>query len=296
MDLGEHHHEWRLARLRDWCGQGQSAAAELELHAWRREEDCPDAARLMLAGLLSQRGRHDAALEVLAESAQIDPELMKLRIALLTELGRVDEARLQTERLYHEWGHDSDVLAWLHLMQTPGADSLPVVTESMVELLAGELVGQVELLPTLVTAQKIRPDLRGVRLLRDAVQRILPDMEEMHEVVVGCWALAELSLLLGDQDDARRWAHRGLRMHPHYAPLALVLAQLADDTAIGPPASKVLEETARVHPSYRDVLAALIRRQHAEGQHEAARMRLDKWVQREAEHPVVRALQRELAA
>jgi tetratricopeptide (TPR) repeat protein len=286
----------QFARLVQWCRQGQVAAAELELNDWRRCPDCPPAVPVLLAALLARRGEVDAALTILAEAGDHDADVLKLRITLLTELGRVDEAGAQTELLHHEHGHDAAIAQWLQAVQAPGADALPIVSDALVETLAGELVGRVEVIPTLVAAQKARSDLRSVRLLRDAIQRMARDVEDARQILTVCQAMADLSLLLGDEDDARRWAHRGLRLQPYYAPLAIILAQVADDPVIGPPAVEILSGASQAHPRYRDVLAALIRRQHAQGQSEAAREKLRQWVDLEPQHPLVCALQRELAA
>ena len=58
-------HADRLLRLRRWCVTGHLAAAELELHGWIRDADCPAPAAVLLTRLTAQRGDASAALEAL---------------------------------------------------------------------------------------------------------------------------------------------------------------------------------------------------------------------------------------
>src|SRR5690606_41021395 len=63
--------ERRLQRIADQCLHGDVAGAELELHGWLREEDCPATAVTLLAALLARRGAADAALQVLRHSRRL---------------------------------------------------------------------------------------------------------------------------------------------------------------------------------------------------------------------------------
>ncbi len=293
MPMDDHE---RLAVLAEAARTGQAAAVELELNDWRRRPDCPTAARVMLAGLLAQRGELETALTILAEADERDLDVLQARIAVLMELERWDEARACVDQLHHEHGFDPRVELWLRAMEAPGVGSLPIVTDAEVEALAGELIGAIHVMPTLVAAQKVRADLHSVRLLREAIGYMARDVHEPRQMLLLCEAMAELSLLLGDEDEARRWTHRGLRIEPYYAPLAIVLAKIEDDPTVGPAALEVLDRTAQRHPGYRDVLAALIRRQFARGDRNAARERLRRWQEQEPHHPVVQSLANELAA
>jgi hypothetical protein len=111
-----------------------------------------------------------------------------------------------------------------------------------------------------------------------------------------CQAMAQLALLADDADDARRWAHRGLRVDPYSASLALVLARITDDPAVGPPTHAILTAVAEAFPLYPDLQAALIRRDKAEGRDDDARRRLSLWLDRQPDHPLARQVQQELAA
>jgi len=195
-------------------------------------------------------------------------------------------------------------------MQAPGHQLLPPVPQTAGEQLAGELFENPRIIRSLVIAQKVRADLKSVRLLREALERLWHDVTGRDTRLIVCEGIAELSMLLGDGDRARRWAERGLQIDAYYAPLALVLAQLPDeddsaDAAAAPDwsapdvritAREVLHRTLEVHPDYRDVRAALIRRQHADGEADAARRQLHQWTEQEPDHPIVTQLRQELAA
>src|SRR5690606_9977734 len=132
------------------------AAAELELNEWRRQGDCPAAARVLLAAITARRGELEAALAILG--AARDPEAMKLRITLLVELNRLVEAHQAVEQLHHEHGRDPALDEWFAAVDAPGAETLPIVSDAAADHLASDLCESIDLLPTLVAAQKIRPD------------------------------------------------------------------------------------------------------------------------------------------
>jgi len=118
----------------------------------------------------------------------------------------------------------------------------------------------------LVVALKYAPQTRPISLLRGALARVTRDFQEDPQMPRLCQALAELALLIGDEDDARRWAHRGLRLEPFNATLSLVLAQITDDTTVGPAATEMLKRVSLKFPQYPDVAAALERRQELDRQ------------------------------
>lgn len=285
----------QLAQLYRMCGDGRLAAAELELHNWRRSPDCPPAAQVMLASLLSRRREADQALAVLDEQS-LDVDVLQIRIVLLTALSRVEEAGRTTRTLYHEHGQESRVTAWLAGMQAPGCQLLPPVPQTASEQLAGELFENTRLVRSLVIAQKLRADLKNVCLLRNALIRLWRDVGDRETKLIVCEGVAELSMLLGDVEEARHWASVGLEIDPYFAPLALVISQLADQPQDQPKAIDVLSRTHEAHPTYRDVRAALIRRQFAQGQADVARQQLENWRQQEPDHQLVKQLQQELAA
>jgi hypothetical protein len=301
VNLAGESNQARLARLADWCLGGRIAAAELELHDWRRHEDCPAQARVMLAALLARRGATEQALAVVAPAsrsgAQSDSEQALMHLALLLTAELPDTARRAALNLYHHHGQSTSVRAWLAAMQPPGLTELPAVPRATIDQLAGDLRARPAVIPALVAAQKLRPDLQQVSLLRQALDRAARDLSDNPQTAVPtCQALAELALLADDRDDARRWAHRGLRLDPYAVALALILAQVSDDPAVGPPAHQVLAQAADMFPNYPDLQAAAIRREHSDGNAAAARMRLEHWLARSPQHPAAKRLAEELAA
>lgn len=284
---------------------GQLAAAELDLHDWHRHADCPSQATLLLASLLARRGQKDAARQVMASSSsprtgasdhQLTLMEQELRISLLVQDGLNDAARRQAWHYHHHQGHRHDTRLWLQAMDVPGSQVCEELPQQAIDSLAVELIKHWRLLATLVTAQKIKPDAQQIRLLRAAGLRCHRDMDKHRSGYQLCLAMAELALLVQDGDDARRWAYRGLKIEPYSAELALILSHVEDDPAYGPAASQVLEQAVAAHPEYPDLMAALIRREMAQGKKEQARQRLEQWMQRQPQHPMALHLVREMAA
>ncbi|MCC6578826.1 MAG: hypothetical protein IT440_00155 [Phycisphaeraceae bacterium] len=295
--------EQRLGRLAEACWQGQMAGATLELHAWRREPDCPAEAVLLLASLLARQDRWDDARAVLVtplanpagrEAAQ--PQRLEMLISVLVRLDMLDTARHLAAQLYRDFGHDAQVMTWLAATDMPGTSELTGANPALIEQLALDLVRRPNVVPSLVAAQKISFDAESASLLRTALNRAARDMEQDGHAEMLCRAMAELSMMLGDEDEARRWAHRGLKANPYAAPLALVLAKVADDPAVGPAATHVLAQACHEHPTYPDLRAAWIRRDHQDGKVHVAKHRLKLWLAQTPNHPVAVRLKQELAA
>lgn len=284
----------RLGRITGLCVTGQTAAAELDLSDWLREDDCPPAVRTMLAALLARRGQHESARCLVADADRDPLEMLTLLSLLTRDRAKADDARRLVERLHSEFGHVPFVRRWLALTRPPGFDALPPVGDGQVEQLAGELVTRPTVVRSLVVAQQYEPNPQQVQLLRCAIERIAPAFAGDEQLGVICQALAELAELAGDIDDARRWAHRGLKADPFNAMLALVLSRIDDDANVGPDAADVLDQMARRHPTYPDVRAALIRRLHADGQDDDARHRLAAWLENEPASDLARRLHQEL--
>ena len=257
---------------------------------------------MTLAGLLARRGEVDAARAVLAHVPRqvadaLDVDEAKLLLALLITCDQREAAAELTARLHAAHGERGELAGWLAVMRPPGAGSLPRTSEASVDRLACELLSQPEVVPSLVVAQQHRADRRQVAMLRGAIEQLAPHFEDHHpRLVMVCHALAELALLDGDGDAARHWAHRGLKLSPGHEKLGLVLAELEDDPAVGPPASEVLGRIVAHHPRYPDVRRAWIRRTHRDGQANSARRLLNLWLQREPDSPIAHALDKELVA
>lgn len=291
----------RLARLARQCLQGERAAAELELHEWRRQEECPPAARVLLASLLAQRGRLDDARAALLPAdrarGEQDAQAMQLLIAILAATDLTDAAARMAVQLHHAYGQEPAIAAWIQVLQAPSVSDLPLLPDAQVEQLAAELVARPGVIPSLVVAQSLQPAASDIALLRHAITRMAREIQDdPQQMLTICQAQAELAMLASDTSDARRWAHRGLRINAYAAPLALVLSQIEDDPTIGPSATEVLAEAVAAHPTYPDLRAALIQREHAQGRPEAARLHLADWLATQPDHPLARKLQQELAA
>lgn len=283
----------RLGQIAGLAVTGQAAAAELELADWQREPDCPPAARVMLAALLTRRRAFEEARRVLHEAPHDPLEMLTLLALFTRDAQQPAEAQQLVRRLHDEYSHLPFVRHWLSLVGERTAE-LPDVPEGRVEQLAGELLAMPQVIRSLVAAQQYAPDAKRVELLRRAVTRIAPEFAGSRRLVLICQALAELAELAHDADEARRWAHRGLKIDPYCAPLALVLSRISDDPAVGPPAAAVLDQVAKQHPTYHDVRAALIRREDGDGLADAARRRLTEWLTQDPANRQAQKLHEEL--
>ncbi len=289
-----------LKRVREMCLTGQVANAELELHSVYRQAGCDASIKVTLAALLARRGEHGEARAILkgvlpGTVRQCDPQKVKLAISILISLGEHDDAERLGRAYHHAFGHEAT--RWLRAMSVPGAGRLRWSAGGQIDELARGLASEPKAIQALVFAQKYQRDLPTVRLLRQAIRRIVPLFEnDARQMTMICRAMAELSLLEGDQAQARRWAHRGLEEDPYCAALALLINRLRDkgDTAL--PAVSVLTCVATHHPGYPDVQAALIRRESKEGRGESATSRLDAWLEREPYSPHALELKQEFAA
>ena len=103
----------------------------------------------------------------------------------------------------------------------------------------------------LVAAQHSRLHLPTVRLLAPAIERALPDL---NDASAGMHALARLSLLQDQRQEARRWAERGLAENPMSAPLAIMLRELSPTDPQTP--AELRAEGASRSPSHRSGLSS----------------------------------------
>lgn len=296
----------RLDRLAELSVRGGLAAAELELHAWRRERGCPAEARVMLAALLARRGEAEAARAVLVESLPreletAEPEQLQLLISLYLAAGFTDAAERFGEVLGREAARAPAVRDWLAALELGGGVVEPgakpqAILGAEVEHLAMQLRGSIGLVPTLVFAQKQEPHRASIALLRAALAAVEPALHFQRDHLMVCLALGELAILDEDYQEARRWAQRGLVLDPFNASLAMVLNQASVDPAETPVVVKALDDVLAKFPNYADVQAALIRREVTSGQRASAARRLNEWLEREPGSRLAQALQRELAA
>jgi hypothetical protein len=268
----------------------------------------------MLALLWARRGDLNGALAILhqqaprLQDAMAHAQLAQALAVTLVMLDLTDAAARLAQRLLDQpsvqtHGRD-DARDWLVTLQL--ADAHIRAAQGQHRLLARELRERLEVLPALVAAQQLTPHRDQIEQLREAVRWLDHDadfsLEASGQGLAVCQAMAQLALLAQDADDARAWAHRGLKLEPMSAALALVLAQVGDDAAghsepaAAPSALAVLERVAQAHPDYRDIKAALIRRAFAEGHNDQAHQRLTDWLHHDPLDPTARQLQQDLAA
>ncbi|MEM9790960.1 MAG: hypothetical protein AAF842_11225 [Planctomycetota bacterium] len=290
----------RLDHLADLCAKGLVASAELELHTWRREPDCPPAATALLAALLAQRGRPDDACRLLnglhdEPDDRLDADQAALLIAILAERGQADAAQRLADRLTAAHAHRDGVSDYLATLGFDSAAAAPSTRQ--VDELADAIVARPALLPALVTASLAdAADPADRSALALAGRRAFDRVEEPAERAAVCLAMGRLSLAAGQADDTRRWAHLGLRDRPQDAGLALLLADLDDDPRLGPPARLALARALRRHPHYPDLRAAYIRRCQRDGKPDSARRRLAAWLKRDPRSPIAIELEQEVPA
>lgn len=291
----------RLRRLARASIEGQLAAAELELHDWQRHENCPPAAAVLLAALVAKRGDLSHANRVLRRFSRDksgDADVCRLLISVLVVLDLTESA----SRLVHQLqsgpqSHRDGLKRWLEVMDAPGVAALPTHAQEHIRGLADELIRRPRVVPSLVAAQKIAAQTDDMSLLRLAIEHathVWANDEE--QMLTACQGLAELAMIAGDADDARRWAHRGLRINPYNATLSLVLSKISDDPAVGPPAAFMLQNAVAAHPQYADLRLALIRRLMANGATDAARAQINDWMTHDPANPHARRLLEEVAA
>lgn len=296
--MSEPEHE-KLKRIcRDYVS-GALAGAELELHAWARHKDCPGEARVLLASALVCRGQLQDALAVLHPQIDLaryrfDQQLGKMLVAVLVEADMAQSAQRVAGLCFDQLGRQGQMADWLEATDAPGFGQLGVQSEATIEELAQELTASFELIPSLVAVQEIELDLSTAALLRDALYHMTPHtFDQSHSLTLNL-ALARLSLILEDQDEARRWAYRGLRIDPLNASLALILARVQGDASIGPDSAVILGKVADAFPHYPDIQAAAIRCEQALGHGKRARIRLNDWLVRDPQEKLAQKLAREM--
>ncbi len=289
-----------LSRLGRLCLEGGIAEAELQLHAWCRRPDAPGAARLLLGSLLARRGAIRDAVAILSPmthaAGEIDADAARLHVCLLVQTGLLDAARRLLRRLHDEHGHHPAFAQWLAAIELHEATAWHGVSYASIEHLAAELIESPQVIPSLVAAMSLQPRTLDIHMLRGAIHRVAADAADDRQMLVICQAMAQLAMLADDLDDARRWAHRGLKLDPYSATLALTLSSISDDLNVGPAASDVLRRVAAAHPTYPDVRASLIRRERSDGRIESAQLKLAQWLEQDPANPYALDLVRELAA
>ncbi len=247
---------------------GESDRAEFELQAWCDDATAhaPAKARVALASLLARRGEMLRARVALGEPQRrdtydMDADEAVMATGLLLATGQEGQARRLAAWLHHLHGHDPAVARFVAMLDLPGLRHLPQTNNVHATRLADELRSCPDIVPSLVFAQKITPNTRTLSTLRSAVKQIVYPFEATAYFSPLLESLAQMAELVGDEDDARRWAHRGLQADPYNAGLALLLGRVEDDEAVGPPAAQVLKRVSMKFPDYPDLQRAFTERQ-----------------------------------
>jgi len=272
--------------------------------AWSHEADCPDEALFLLAALHAQRDEADEAVALIKRvrpDTTVGQRAVKLLISVMTTKEWTEAARTAAVRLFDAQGFHNHVKAWLSLMRVPGSSDLPSTPRASVEHLAVELLEDLSILPSIVAGITLAHSRDDLELLRESLQRIERDICTHEEQLTLYTAAAELALLDQANEDAQRWASRGLMIAPYNAKLALLLNQAAASHSFRADTNtdlvlQSLRDAAEKHPAYPDVRAALIRREFVCGDVEAAKSRLSAWLSEEPGNPLALELDREQAA
>lgn len=289
----------RLERNCHMCVSGQVAAAQIDLFDWQRHDDCPLSARILLASLFAKQGQLDDALAVLPRAGKLpdidDVAAAQLLITLLVSSEITDAPARVLQILHHDAGHHTRVMDWIGAMQMPGSSKLGE-SDAKVDQLAEQLYKKPQVIESLVAAQHIHTDQTQIVLLRQALSRLWRHADDDEHRMRIIKSQAQLALMAGALDDARRWAQQGLELNPYNAQMAMVIAKVPDDLATGEPAAVVLDRVSLAHPTYPDVKCALIELEHTQGKTNSAITRLKRWLRQEPEHPMATDLSRRLAA
>jgi len=277
---------------------GQRAMAQLDLHAWSRQADCPSAARVMLAWLQWKAGDASAARDTLRRNDRLCPDADSLRLRMLIEIESGNRASIQriAARLRLRHGHDPMSRRFLKTQHATRTEDDAQPTVEMIDELAPQLADQPRLISTLLAAQRLSPRPGRIELLRRAIGRIV---DEIDQPLIAIEAMAELAMLADDADDARRWARRGLRSRPYSVRLALLMDDLPDESnseMVTVQSTTVLRQVADDHPEYADVQRRLVLRYEGRGLRTLARRRLRRWMRRSPDHPLAIQTQKDLAA
>jgi hypothetical protein len=289
----------RLREIAIACVDGRVPQATLDLVEWCRESGCPASARVLLASLYMRQGRNADARKVVGDVVDIAGTLSLL-----------DRAQLCIEIIDHPHRAHAIAQSWCEAMSLNGPQAAWVRDlsgldtreheqreEACVRQLAEELMDHIHVVPTLVAAQMRDQRDDELRVLRAALRMVLRELGEEHaNAQTLVQAIAQLADIAGDSDESQRWAHRGLARNPYSATLALLLANVADNPAIGPPARELLARAAEANPTYPDLRAACIRRTARDGRRDEAATLLNEWATLQPDHPMVGTLRTELAA
>ncbi len=278
---------------------GQRELANMELSDWSRSEGCSSAARVLLARCSVLSGDIKGARVALARNLRDGADSLTCRMQYLLDLREeLPEAmRRSAGMLLHAFDNYEMTDRFVESMLLADDESRGEIPIEAVEHLACELLREPDVIPTLVVGQRVAMREDRVELLRRSIRRVVHDLPDP---AMGMEALVVLSKLIGDVDDARRWARRGLHLMPTSASLALLLDELTEmdgeEEEWEEPAVEVLARVAEVYPQYADVQYAMVQRYLRNGMKREALVWSRDWAAREPHQPLAQRAMRELAA
>lgn len=210
------------------CLNGCRAAAHMDFSAWSADDACPVHARRLLALMEAEEGRRDLALAAFRRNVDLIDDACSIKGLLLmsAEAGMPELADQWAQRLVQTpcaWlsnDHLNSILEQFGYRHRPtefGAPPAPLVHRLSIELLGDE-----DLIPSLVAAAEAEPDMPTCRLLERALETALPNLENQTQALE---ALARLAMLSGNHRQAHAWIVKGLTAEPLSVPLALLLAE-----------------------------------------------------------------------
>lgn len=219
-----------LRLLRNVCllHAGRRSEAHMDLHYWAGRASCPLMARTLLGLLEWRAGDVPAAIEALVRNLRQmeDSRTLTALAALCIASDRPEQARTWAARLSATCSQTDaapgiDVV--LRSLELPGIAETNEPSDLHVQTLAAELLANEDVIPSLVAAQQLQPELSAARLLAAAVEQSLGDLETPS---AGYEALARLSLVLDDRDAALDWVRRGIELCPMSAGLVRLSHEL----------------------------------------------------------------------
>jgi len=221
----------RLLRAICLLQLGRCIEAHMDLHHWAGKSSAPLPARLILALLEWQSG--DSAAAVVALQRNLKQFEDPLTLAVLTLISAAEDRselaanwsqRLRSACAWNDEAPHFDVM--LRSMGFKGIEYAQASPDRQhINALAIELLANEQVIPALVEAQGCRPRPALARVLQEAVEVVLPDLEDRS---AGFEALARLALVLDQHAQASEWVARGLEHNPLSASLARLQRELND--------------------------------------------------------------------
>lgn len=234
----------RLLRAACLIHQGRSAEAQLDLREWSLRSTAPLAARRLLALLEWDAGDVESAQHTLTRNLRHleDPQTIEILLVMSVaqergELTAVWAERLHAASLFATTGLETELLLTSVGIETSAMPATP--TSTQIETLALELTSMESIIPTLVEAQRLKPEPARAALLYQAVIHAL---SSLTNELAACEALARLALILKNPAAALQWVQRGLKLNPMSVTLALLAQEAAHTAPDGPPDGAYGEE------------------------------------------------------